>query len=89
MTVELWWLHIKAEEKTVAFMLFSFVMQFVYSLEKKNRNNNKKKTKKKKTEFVGGGEGWRGTTAEGQEGQILVADNRKLQEKIIEGALIS
>ena len=35
MTVELWWLHIKSEEKTVAFMLFSIVMQFVYSLGKK------------------------------------------------------
>ena len=27
----------KAEEKIVAFMFFSVVMQFVYSLEKKNR----------------------------------------------------
>ena len=55
MTVELWWLHIKAEEKNVAFMFFSVVMQFVYSLgkkqkQKKNNNNNK-------TEFWGGGEG--------------------------------
>ena len=55
----------KAEEKIVALMFFSVVMQFVYSLEKK-------------TEFVGWGL-WRGTRAEGQEGQILVADNRELQ----------
>ena len=54
----------KAEEKTVVFMFFSVVMQFVYSLEKK-------------TEF--GGRGLRGTRAEGQEGQIPVADNRELQ----------
>ena len=40
----------KAEEKTVAFMFFSVVMQFVYSLGEKNRNNNNKKT-----EFGGGG----------------------------------
>ena len=56
----------KAEEKIVAFMFFSVVMQFVYSLEKKNR-------------IWGWGRGWRGTRAEGQEGQILVADNRELQ----------
>ena len=60
----------KAEEKIVAFMFFSVVMQFVYSLEKKQ---------KKTTEFGGGGRGWRGTRAEGQEGQILVADKRELQ----------
>ena len=56
----------KAEEKIVAFMFFSVVMQFVFSLEKKNR-------------IWGWGRGWRGTRAEGQEGQILVADNRELQ----------
>ena len=55
----------KAEEKIVAFMFFSVVMQFVYSLEKKQN--------------LGVGRGWRGTRAEGQEGQILVADNRELQ----------
>ena len=33
--LELWWLHMKAEEKIVAFMFFSVVMQFVYSLGKK------------------------------------------------------
>ena len=55
----------KAEEKIVAFMFFSVVMQFVYSLEK-NR-------------IWGWGRGWRGTRAEGQEGQILVTDNRELQ----------
>ena len=55
----------KAEEKIVAFMFFSVVMQFVYSLEK-NR-------------IWGWGRGWGGTRAEGQEGQILMADNRELQ----------
>ena len=49
----------KAEEKIVAFMFFSVVMQFVYSLEKNNR-------------IWRWGRGWRGTRAEGQEGQILV-----------------
>ena len=61
----------KAEEKIFAFMFFSVVMQFVYSLEKKKTE--------KKTEFGVWGGGWRGTRAEGQEGQILVADNRELQ----------
>ena len=56
----------KAEEKIVAFMFFSVVIQFVYSLGKNNR-------------IWGWGRGWRGTRAEGQEGQILVADNRELQ----------
>ena len=42
----------KAEEKIVAFMFFSVVMQFVYPL--------KKKTKKTKTEFGGGGGGGEG-----------------------------
>ena len=65
----------KAEEKTVPFIFFSVVMQFVYSLGK--IFIGKKKTKKKKR-IWGGGE-WRGTRAEGQEGQILVADNRELQ----------
>ena len=60
----------KAEEKTFAFMFFSVVMQFVYSLGK---NNNKK-------QYLGlGGGRWRGTRAEGQEGKMLVADNRELQ----------
>ena len=55
----------KAAEKIVAFMFFSVVMQFVYSLKKKQQN-------------LGVGEGRRGTRAEGQEDQILVADNREL-----------
>ena len=46
----------KAEEKTVAFMFFSVVMQFVYSLEKT-------------TEFGGGGGGGEGR-AEGQEAKF-------------------
>ena len=60
----------KAEEKTFAFMFFSVVMQFVYSLGKK--------TNKKQYLGTGGGR-WRGTRAEGQEGKMLVADNRELQ----------
>ena len=32
----------KAEEKTVAFIFFSVVMQFVYSLGGNRNNNNKK-----------------------------------------------
>ena len=56
----------KAEEKTVAFMFFSVVMQFVYSLGGGgDRNNNNKAKKKKKKEFGGGGRGWRGTREEG------------------------
>ena len=39
----------KAEEKIVAFMFFSVVMQFVYSLEKKK--------KQKKNRILGCGEG--------------------------------
>ena len=57
----------KDEEKNVAFMFFSVVMHFVYSLEKK------------KNRIWGWGRWWRGTRAEGQESQILVADNRELQ----------
>ena len=41
----------KAEEKTVAFIFFSVVMQFVYSFGKKKQKQKKKKKKKKKTEF--------------------------------------
>ena len=47
----------KAEEKTVAFMIFSVVMQFVYSLGKIQKQ---KKNKKKKNRIWGWG-------AEGQE----------------------
>ena len=63
----------KAEKKTVAFMFFSVFLQFVYSLGKKQKH------KKNRIWAGGGGGGWRGTRAEGQEGQILVADNRELQ----------
>ena len=52
----------KAEEKTVAFIFFSVVMQFVYSLGGGNRNNN---NNKKKQNLGGGGRGWRGTREEG------------------------
>ena len=52
----------KAEEKTVAFMFFSVVMQFVYSLGG-NRNNNN--NNKKKQNLGGGRRGWRGKREEG------------------------
>ena len=68
----------KAEKKTVAFMFFSVVMQFVYLLGEKKKQQQQKK-KQQQNLGVGRGVGWRGTRAEGQEGQILVADNRELQ----------
>ncbi|MEW8247635.1 MAG: hypothetical protein AB2768_16560 [Candidatus Thiodiazotropha endolucinida] len=49
----------KAEEKTFAFMFFSVVLQFVYSLRKKTQK-----------QYLGMGEGG----GEGQEGKMLVAD---------------
>ena len=51
-------------------MFFSVVMQFVYSLEKETTKNSI---------FRDGGGRLRGTRAEGQEGKMLVADNRELQ----------
>ena len=59
----------KAEEKTVAFMFFTVVMQFVYSLGKK--------TEKKKN--LGVGKGVERDKSGGAEGLILMADNRELQ----------
>ena len=56
----------KAEEKIVAFMFFFSCYAICIFIGKK-------------TEFGGGGRGWRGTRAEGQEGQILMADNREIQ----------
>ena len=59
--LELWLLHIKAEEKTVAFMFFfSFYAVYMIIGEKEN------------TEFVcGGGIRWAGKGgAEGQDGQF-------------------
>ena len=50
-------------EEKIVAFMFFSVVKFVYSLEKKRI----------------WGWGWRGTRAEGQEGQILVADNRELQ----------
>ena len=57
----------KAEEKTVAFMFFSVVMQFVYSLGGGGVETETTitTTTKKKTEFGGGGRGLRGTREEG------------------------
>ena len=46
----------KTEEKTVAFMLFSVVMQFVYSLGKKQKQQQKKKKKKNRIWGLGSGE---------------------------------
>ena len=56
----------KAEEKIVAYVLFSCYAVCIFIGKKNNR-------------IWGWGRGWRGTRAEGQEGQILVADNRELQ----------
>ena len=56
----------KAEEKIVAFICSFQLLCSLYIHWKKNR-------------IWGWGEGWRGTRAEGQEGQILVADNMELQ----------
>ena len=71
----------KAEEKTGAFMFFSIVMQCVYSLERKQKQT-KKIIKKIKNRIGGwGGRGWRGTRAEGQVGQIVVANNRELLDQ--------
>ena len=52
----------KAEEKTVAFMFFSVVMQFVYSLGGGGRTET---TTKKQQNLGGGGRGWKGTREEG------------------------
>ena len=51
----------KAEEKTVAFIFFSVVMQFVYSMG----GEQKQQQQKKKQNLGGGGRGWRGTREEG------------------------
>ena len=56
----------KAEEKIVAVMFFQLLCSYCIFIGKKNR-------------IWGWGRGWRGTRAEGQEGQILLADNRELQ----------
>ena len=47
----------KAEEKTAAFMFFSVVMQFVYSLGEQNKQKKSKKKKKKKKNRI---RGWGG-----------------------------
>ena len=58
----------KAEEKTVAFMFFSVVMQFVYSLGKTETIKKKKKKKKKKKQNLGWGRGWKGTRGQNSSG---------------------
>ena len=44
----------KAEEKIVAFMFFSVVMQFVYSFEKKNKQNLGEGVERDKSRGTGG-----------------------------------
>ena len=53
----------KAEEKTVEFMFFSVVMQFVYS--------SGKNTHKKRTEFWGGGKGVEKDKSRGTGGPVF------------------
>ena len=60
----------KAEEKTCIYVLFSCYAVCIFI--------GKKTTTKKQYLGMGGGR-WRGTRAEGQEGKMLVADNRELQ----------
>ena len=47
----------KAEEKTVAFMFFSVVMQFVYSLGGGGQKQQQKQKKNKKNRIWGWGKG--------------------------------
>ena len=55
----------KAEEKTVAFMFFSVVMQFVYSLGGGGGGQKQQQKKKQQQNLGDGGRGWRGTREEG------------------------
>ena len=75
----------KAEEKTVAFMFFSVVMQFVYSLGGggENRNNNKKTT-----EFGGWGKGMERDKRRGIGGPNSSGRQQGTPVKLIEGGLI-
>ena len=59
----------KAEEKTFAFISFQLLCSLYIHWKKQQQ----------KTVFRDGGGRWRGTRAEGQEGKMLVADNRELQ----------
>ena len=43
------------------------------------KKTEKKNKTKKQQQNLKVGEGWRGTRAEGQEGRIIVADDRELQ----------
>ena len=71
----------KAEEKTVAFMFFSVVMQFVYSLGGGNRNNKKK-------EFGGWGKGMERDKRRRIGGPNSSGRQQGTPVKIIEGGII-
>ena len=81
----------KAEEKTVAFMFFSVVMQFVYSLgggggEQKQQQHEKKK--KKKNRIWGWGKGVERDQRRGIGGPNSSGRQQGTPVKIIEGGLI-
>ena len=72
----------KAEEKTVAFIFFSVVMQFVYSL------GGTETTTTKKTEFGGWGKGMERDKRRGIGGPNSSGRQQGTPVKIIEGGLI-
>ena len=74
----------KAEEKTVAFIFFSVVMQFVYSLG----GEQKQQQHKKKTEFGGWGKGMERDKRRGIGGPNSSGRQQGTPVKIIEGGLI-
>ena len=77
----------KAEEKTVAFMFFSVVMQFVYSLgEKQKQQQQKKQTKKNR--IWGWGKGVERDKRRGIGGPNSSGRQQGTPVKIIEGGLI-
>ena len=73
----------KAEEKTVAFIFFSVVMQFVYSL-----GGEQKQHQQKKTEFGGWGKGMERDKRRGIGGPNSSGRQQGTPVKIIEGGLI-
>ena len=78
----------KAEEKTVAFMFFSVVMQFVYSLAEGGRGTETTTTKKNNNRIWGVGEGMERDKRRGIEGPNSSGRQQGTPVKIIEGGLI-
>ena len=76
----------KAEEKTVAFIFFSVVMQFVYSLG--GGGGEQKQQQQKKTEFGGWGKGMERDKRRGIGGPNSSGRQQGTPVKIIEGGLI-